>query len=69
MFTKKKKIAEEFLRELMPIFESLRQRESLPCSYPLAMGPSRQTNTWVNCHVIHCAGAFLLLYTSRFIYL
>lgn len=45
-----KKIAEEFLRELMPIFESLRQRESLPCSYPLAMGPSRQTNTfWVNC--------------------
>lgn len=45
-----KKTAEEFLRELMPIFESLRQRESLPCSYPLAMGPSRQTNTfWVNC--------------------
>lgn len=39
------------MRELMPIFESLRQRESLPCSYPLAMGPSRQTNTfWVNCH-------------------
>lgn len=34
----------------MPIFESLRQRESLPCSYPLAMGPSRQINTfWVNC--------------------
>lgn len=47
----KKKTAEEFMRELMPIFESLRQRESLPCSYPLAMGPSRQTNTfWVNCH-------------------
>ena len=32
--------AEEFMNQLMPIFESLRQREDLPCSYPLAMGSS-----------------------------
>ncbi|XP_054274796.1 dystonin isoform X14 [Macrosteles quadrilineatus] len=30
--------AEEVLNILMPIFETLRQQESLPCSYPLAMG-------------------------------
>uniref|UniRef100_A0A8D8X998 Dystonin n=1 Tax=Cacopsylla melanoneura TaxID=428564 RepID=A0A8D8X998_9HEMI len=30
--------AEEYLAELMPIFESLRQKEQLPCSYPLHMG-------------------------------
>lgn len=30
--------AEEVMSILMPIFETLRQQESLPCSYPLAMG-------------------------------
>ncbi|XP_063975576.1 microtubule-actin cross-linking factor 1 isoform X36 [Diachasmimorpha longicaudata] len=29
--------AEEFMNQLMPIFESLRQKEDLPCSYPLHM--------------------------------
>ncbi|XP_015177047.1 PREDICTED: dystonin isoform X19 [Polistes dominula] len=29
--------AEEFMSQLMPIFESLRQKEDLPCSYPLHM--------------------------------
>jgi len=33
--------AEEFMSQLMPIFEGLRQREDLPCSYPLAMGSPR----------------------------
>ncbi|KAK2586046.1 hypothetical protein KPH14_012043 [Odynerus spinipes] len=30
-------VAEEFMSQLMPIFESLRQKEDLPCSYPLHM--------------------------------
>ncbi|XP_017796312.1 PREDICTED: microtubule-actin cross-linking factor 1 [Habropoda laboriosa] len=29
--------AEEFMNQLTPIFESLRQKEDLPCSYPLHM--------------------------------
>ncbi|XP_072756470.1 microtubule-actin cross-linking factor 1 isoform X17 [Anoplolepis gracilipes] len=29
--------AEEFMSQLMPIFENLRQKEDLPCSYPLHM--------------------------------
>lgn len=38
--------AEEFMNQLMPIFESLRQKEDLPCSYPLHMhAPSYH---WVN---------------------
>ncbi|KAJ8676765.1 hypothetical protein QAD02_012552, partial [Eretmocerus hayati] len=28
---------EEFMNQLMPIFENLRQKEDLPCSYPLQM--------------------------------
>ncbi|XP_075219843.1 dystonin-like protein short stop isoform X29 [Lycorma delicatula] len=42
--------AEEFLSVLMPIFENLRQRESLPCSYPLAMG-ARQPGP-LTCHPV-----------------
>lgn len=39
-------VAEEFMSQLMPIFESLRQKEDLPCSYPLHMhAPSYY---WVN---------------------
>ncbi|KZC14108.1 Dystonin [Dufourea novaeangliae] len=30
-------VAEEFMSQLTPIFESLRQKEDLPCSYPLHM--------------------------------
>lgn len=38
--------AEEFMSQLMPIFENLRQKEELPCSYPLHMhAPSYH---WVN---------------------
>nr|CAD7258244.1 unnamed protein product [Timema shepardi] len=42
--------AEEFLSQLMPIFESLRQKEELPYSYPLAMGSGSHTPSyhWVN---------------------
>lgn len=39
-------LAEEFLSQLMPIFESLRQREDLPCCYPIAMGTPRQQITY-----------------------
>lgn len=46
--------AEEFMSQLMPIFEGLRQREDLPCSYPLAMGSSRLPSYhWVNKHNCH----------------
>jgi hypothetical protein len=46
--------AEEFMSQLMPIFEGLRQREDLPCSYPLAMGSSRLPSYhWVNKHKCH----------------
>lgn len=39
-------VAEEFMSQLTPIFESLRQKEDLPCSYPLHMhAPSYH---WVN---------------------
>lgn len=39
-------VAEEFMSQLMPIFENLRQKEDLPCSYPLHMhAPSYH---WVN---------------------
>lgn len=39
-------VAEEFMNQLTPIFESLRQKEDLPCSYPLHMhAPSYH---WVN---------------------
>lgn len=31
-------IAEELMLELMPIFERVRQREELPCAYPLQVG-------------------------------
>lgn len=39
-------LAEEFLSQLMPIFESLRQHEDLPCCYPIAMGHPRQQTTF-----------------------
>ncbi|XP_063629073.1 dystonin isoform X7 [Cydia splendana] len=35
--------AEEFLEQLKPIFEALRQREELPCSYPLHVGSTHGT--------------------------
>jgi hypothetical protein len=42
------------MNQLMPIFESLRQREDLPCSYPLAMGSSGLPSYyWVNKHWCH----------------
>lgn len=48
----------------MPIFESLRQQEDLPCSYPLAMGSSKLPSYhWVNkhnCH--HYCNAFCCVY-------
>ncbi|XP_063388361.1 microtubule-actin cross-linking factor 1 [Cydia fagiglandana] len=34
---------EEFLEQLKPIFEALRQREELPCSYPLHVGSTHGT--------------------------
>ncbi|XP_064074946.1 uncharacterized protein LOC113401796 isoform X21 [Vanessa tameamea] len=35
--------AEEFMEQLKPIFEALRQREELPCSYPLHVGSTHGT--------------------------
>ncbi|XP_050356012.1 dystonin isoform X19 [Nymphalis io] len=35
--------AEEFMEQLRPIFEALRQREELPCSYPLHVGSTHGT--------------------------
>jgi len=35
--------AEEFLEQLRPIFDALRQREELPCSYPLHVGSTHGT--------------------------
>ncbi|KAI8432891.1 hypothetical protein MSG28_013815 [Choristoneura fumiferana] len=37
------RLAEEFLEQLKPIFEALRQREELPCSYPLHVGSTHGT--------------------------
>lgn len=36
-------LAEEFMEQLRPIFEALRQREELPCSYPLHVGSTHGT--------------------------
>lgn len=35
--------AEEFMEQLRPIFDALRQREELPCSYPLHVGSTHGT--------------------------
>lgn len=60
--------AEEFLSQLMPIFEGLRQREDLPCSYPLAMGssrlPSYHSVNKHNCH--HYCNAFCCVCVTLF---
>lgn len=37
------RLAEEFMEQLRPIFEALRQREELPCSYPLHVGSTHGT--------------------------
>lgn len=37
------RLAEEFMEQLKPIFEALRQREELPCSYPLHVGSTHGT--------------------------
>lgn len=56
--------AEEFLSQLMPIFESLRQKEEIPCSYPLAMGTRSggPTYHWINrTHCHEASGVAILL--------
>lgn len=37
------RLAEEVMEALRPIFEALRQREELPCSYPLHVGSTHGT--------------------------
>lgn len=65
------------MNQLMPIFESLRQKEDLPCSYPLHMhAPSYH---WVNNIILlidsldiymvgHCHVIYILLYLYLFLH-
>lgn len=50
----------------MPIFESLRQKEEIPCSYPLAMGTrsSGPTYHWINRTHYHEASFEIIMCTS-----
>jgi len=55
------------MSQLMPIFENLRQKEDLPCSYPLHMhAPSYH---WVNNEIFLnflFLGVRVMLYTLEF---